>query len=94
MSNQNLSSEAQIALIQQEIESGFKSINEKLDTLASKSALELAVKDRNNALDKHESRLSYLEFKANRPLVGTALISSIITAVVTFLLMHFLNSLH
>ncbi len=94
MSSQNLSSEAQIALIQQEIESGFKSINEKLDTLASKSALELAVKDRNNALDKHESRLNYLEFKANRPLVGTALISSIITAVVTFLLMHFLNSLH
>lgn len=93
-----------LAKLEQMVTMGFESMNEKLAKIASRDDLSMAIQksdakfdkqliDVKNHLAEHDKQITQLEDKVNKPLAGTALIATIITAIVTFLLTYFLEHL-
>lgn len=96
--------DAQISRIETTIKMGFDSVNDKLDRLASRDELKLAVEERNNKIEQtgskldvkitdHEKRIARLEEIADKPLYGVVVITGIISVTVTFLVTFFLQHL-
>lgn len=87
------SQRTRLALLEQKIDIGFKNVNEKLDELVTRTELDIEKTKIYGELDGLSQRVTKMENSYRQPIVNTAIISVVTTAIVTFLLTYFLNSL-